>query len=309
MVDELLHDDMYAAAHRLLRSATTATETLAKDCRSLALDFENTATSIQSTLKLAVEEKAAISNRAAALQGEISERKRSLNRAQQTYTKAEETIQEAQHLYQRAVKREEAAQLKGNIIQGAQVAAVVTSFMSSRPTSLGMVGVGGVSAVAATVDRELLRAREERAVHLRQKQDARQERLESALAMTEDRGKLEAMRGEAEISDSTIGKLEECITALRTLAGVLLNAETFWRQIKVHCHLGGDHSVLSVVESAMVLPEGERKAVWQSTTFHERVKALVTQWKALLSICDEGMTQLSDVRETMFADLICRESA
>lgn len=309
LVIDLLADDLPHVAHSLLAAETATTSRLAVQSRSLALQFDEAATSLANALSAAIDTRARQEATRATLAAEVSDQWLGLRQAKADRDAADSALAEAERLYQAAEAREARARLKGTVIQAANVAAMVGSVVSTKSTNLGLIGMGGAAALAAQVDGQVLRAREERAVHLKQKQDARAERLASSRAAAELAERLRTIREEETIAEEALQALEEAVEALRTLAGVMLRAETFWSSVGEQMNGGGVDSVLGIIQSGADLAEEERKALWKSPSLANTTVAVQAQWVALQSICEECISGLGDTRRRMYINLATAEES
>lgn len=309
LVSDLLSDDLSHVARSLLYGESATASRLAVQSRSLALQFDDAASSLSEALSAAVDTRAQQEAARAALAAQVADRWLGLRRARATRDAADCSLAEAERLYDAAAAREASARLKGTVLQAANVAAMVGSVVSTRSTNLGLVGVGSVAALAASVDGQLVRAREERAVHLRQKQDARAEKLTSGREAIELAERLRVVREEETIAQEALLALEEAVEALRTLAGVMLKAETFWSVVGESIRGGRVDSVLGLIQSGAELGEKERKALWRSPSLKNRTVAVQTQWVALQSICEECISGLGDARNGMYSTLVSNEES
>lgn len=276
--------------------------------RSLALQFDNAATALSEALGTAVDTRAQQEATRATLSAQVADQRLSLRRARSSRDAADCALAEAESLYEAAEARETAAQFKGTVIQVANVAAMVGSVVSTKSTNLGLIGMGGAAALAAQVDGQVLRAREERAVHLKQKQDARAEKVANGRQAVELAERLRTIREEETIAQEALQALEEAVEALRTLAGVMLRAETFWSSVGEHIHASGVDSVLGIIQSGTELEDRERKALWKSPSLRNTTVAVQAQWVALQSICEDCIVGLGDARQGMYLTLMTQEA-
>lgn len=296
---DLLRDDLPAVAHSLLSAEAAAAARLARQSHALALDFDAAAADLTDAVATAFNTRLRQEAAHADLAQAVAHQWFGLHRAQATHDAAQLALQEADRLYVAAEAREASARLKISIANAAKFAAMVGTIASTSTRAISMLGASGATALAAQYDKQILQAREERAVHLKHRQDARKERLDGAREVSELRERLRAVREEKTIAQDAMDALEEALHAIRALGGVMLRAETFWKSITEHMEAGGMDSVLGIVQTGSKLGEEERKALWMSSSLKTTTEAVQAQWVALQSICDDCIAGLGEAREDM----------
>lgn len=288
LVSDLLSDDLQPVAVDILSSEKSSAKRLAAQSAKIALQFDDAATQLTETLSIAVQTRAGCEARRAALAARVADRWQRLRRARDTVYAANAAISDAERLHDQAAERESHARMASSALQVANVAAMVGSVMATRSAKIGMLGVGGtVAALSARADAEAMRAREERAVHLKLRMDARKDKLEGSRDVSEHGETLRAVRNEETLEDDVLASLEEGILALRSLAGVMVGAETFWKAAANECSGGGTQYLLGLVRSGGMLEDADRKALWQSPKLGNRMREIQAKYVALENVCNE----------------------
>lgn len=303
-VYELVGEGFVGVAGGVLRAGVEGVGGVVDDAAGLAEGFEAAAGEVEKVLVEAVKTRAVQEGRRKEIADSIAERCVNLQRARDAKQVAGMCFAEADRLYEEAVAKENVALFKGNVIQAAQIAAVLGSVVSARNPRLGLLGMGGVTALSATVDGQVARAREERAVHLRQKQVARDDKLEHTKDVAEISARLRATRREKSVSEGTLADLEDAITGLRELAAVMLRAEAFWRAVRMQCEGAGSAPLLNLIESATELPQDKRSALWASDHFRQTAVATHAQWVAMYNMCGDAVAAMKTTRTTLYSALV-----
>lgn len=301
LISDLLEDDLPAVAVSLLSGETAGAVRLATQSRSLAFLFEDAASQLSETLSDAAETRTACEAKRSTLASHVADRWLSLRRAKATAEAASVAMNEAEQLHDAAAKREDSARFKGSVLQYANVAVMVGSVISTRSTSLGIIGMGGAAALSANIDQQVLRAREERAVHLKHRNDAREEKLESSREAAELSERLRAVREEETLAEEALSAIERAVEMLRTLAGVLSDAENFWTALAGGCREEDVDSLFGLVKSGSALAEAERLTLWRSPRLGRRFGEVQARWVALQGICDECISGIGDAKKGLYA--------
>jgi hypothetical protein len=298
-VYSLLVDDLEDVALSTLRSANHGSASLAQSTRALADDFEACASDLQHTLELTLEKRADQEARRAALARECDEYRVLLRQAVNSKAVTDENYEEADRLYRLAVQRESVAGMKSTALQLAQVATFFGSILSSR-SSLHMVGLGGVTALSQVVDAEVLRVREEKAVHLHERHKQRTSKLDISREVAELTARLRLAREEDEVAETTVRSLEDAVNGLRCLSTVMLKAEVFWGKIETHCERSDSSALQTVIESSKSLPPHRRTELWTSDSFKKRAVIVYAPWVALHNVCGDYVDKMRGTRAQLY---------
>lgn len=297
IVKDLLHDNLFTPAKTLLEASHTQNTRLATSSHTLALAFEQAAQTVTEALKHALETQSDEQHCRESLQTKSANTHIRLNRARDTYSAATAALTDAETLYTAAETREHAAQIRGNVLHAAHVTAVMASFITTRSSVLA-VGMGGMAALAASVDTQVARAREERAVHLRHRNDARDERLASARDVAELTERARLSRREKEVSDAVISGLESCILKLRELAGVMLAAEAFWNDVSD----GVGDGYVKMIHAGEDLPQEERQVYWNGHC-KGRLGDGVAFWTAVSTVCQHAVCGVGEAQKSLYNNI------
>jgi hypothetical protein len=298
-VYSLLVDDLDDIALSTLRSANHGSSTLAQSSRALADDFESCATDLQATLEATLEKRADQEARRAALSRECDEYRIRLRQAVDSKNVTDESYEEADRLYREAVQRESVAGMKSTALQLAQVATFFGSILSSR-ASLHMVGLGGVTALSQVVEAEILRVREEKAVHLHERHKQRTSKLDISRDVAELTARLRLAREEDEVAECTVLSLEEAVKGLRCLSTVMLKAEVFWSQVETHCDRSDSNALQNVIESSKSLAPHRRAEIWTSDSFKKCAVVVYAPWVALHNVCGQYVDKMRGTRTELY---------
>ncbi|KAI0564432.1 hypothetical protein FGB62_25g256 [Gracilaria domingensis] len=230
VVHDLLRDGLNPAAKSLLTASNSQHKRLSHVSSTLAMQFEQAAHALTECLSRATHARAQQSSRHQERQTAVASKFSELTSTRRSAQGALLAFEEAEVRHAEAEQRESVARKGVMAMQAAHVAAVVGGFVSARSTPF-VIGAGSAAALASTFEGEVMRAREERAVHLRNRNDARDRRsqLEGNVAtlVTE----LRECRKEAVLESTVLDSLEHCASLLRELAGVMLQAESFWKGV------------------------------------------------------------------------------
>lgn len=125
---------------------------------------------------------------------------------------------------------QQAAHRRSTILHAAHLSAVVGTYMVTKSPTLAL-SVTGAAALVTNSDGDIMRAREERAVHLVQRNEARDERAVASAQIAELSQQLRCTRREENLSGVVLSNVERCVETLRKLAGVMIRVEEFWRDV------------------------------------------------------------------------------
>lgn len=276
VVQDLLRDQLHTAAHSLLTASRSEQNRLASVSNSLALAFEQAAINLTTCLTEATHARAHQTELREQKQSAVAHKFSQLNDTRRRAQGALRAFEDADMRHSEAEERERVARRRVVALQAAHVAAVIGGFVSPRSTPF-VIGAGSAAALANTFEGEVLRAREERAVHLRQRNDARERHslLEGSVAslVTE----LRECRKEQVLESGVLDTLVECALILRELAGVMLQAEAFWKGVAT----GLQDGLLELVNAA----EGRLL----DDAMKERFEQVEQFWGAVGRVCDRAM--------------------
>jgi hypothetical protein len=298
-VYSLLIDGMEDVALATLRSSSDDSARLAAEARQLATDFEAAADGVQTTLQLAVRRRAEQEERRKALAADVAEFRILLEAARGAKAASDVGFEEAHALYEEALRREAMASLKSSAMQVAQVATAVGSMVSARPT-LHMVGLGGVTALASAFEAEVVRVREEKAVHLHERQKQRMLRLDAGKEVAELTARLRVAREEDLVAEEAVRSLEDAAAGLRVLAGVMLKAEVFWGQVQTSLGQSDAVALVATIEGSGTLVAEKKAELWVTDAFKRRAVAVYSPWVALQSVCGVYVEKLRGTRATLY---------
>lgn len=298
-VYSLLVDGLDDVALATLGATNHGSAKLAGDARSLADEFETAASEVQRTLELTLARRAAQERRRKELARQVEEYRILLTQAQNSKVASDESFDEADRLYQSTLQRESIAVMKSNALHMAQVAAIAGALFSTR-TSLNVLGIGGVSALSSAFEAEVIRVREEKAVHLHARQKSRLSKLELAKEVAELQCRIRLASEEDEIAEAAVKSLEDAVAGLRCLSGVMLKAEVFWNQVETHCGRSDAAALHSIVETSKTLPPARRAELWKSDAFKQRAVRVYAPWVALQDICTQFMELMKGTRSTLY---------
>lgn len=298
-VYSLLVDGLEDVALATLSSTNHGSAKLASDARLLADDFETAATEVQRTLELTLERRAAQEQLRRELALQVEEYRILLAQAQNSKVVTDESFEEADMLYQASLQRESFALMKSNALHVAQIAAIAGALFSTR-TGLNVLGIGGVSALSSAFEAEVVRVREEKAVHLHARQKYRSSKLDLAKEVADLTCRIRFASEEDEVAEATVKSLEEAVAGLRCLSGVMLKADLFWGQIETHCGRSDAAALHSIVETSKNLPQERRADLWKSDAFKQRAVRVYAPWVALQDICTEFVELMKGTRSTLY---------
>lgn len=286
LIQDLFQDNQPTVAKSLLSGEAATAIRLASQSRALALQFEEAAVILSETLSLAGETRAQQESRRKRLAEQVANEWLKLQNARDENNASERLMTEAAELYEQAEKREEGARWKGNMLQMANVAAMVGSLVSTRSPNLGLIGMGSAAALAANVDRAVMRAREERAVHLKTRMEAREGMLKSGREVVETRERLRGVREEECLAGEVLKGIEASVEALRILAGEMLKAEGFWSGVGEGMSGGG--GLLGGVNEGWEVLAGSRGRM--------RISEVQARWAALKGVCDKCIDGVGEAK-------------
>ena len=266
---DLLHDNLPAPAEDMLRATRNHNASLADTSSSLAGEFSDAADTLSDALALAIVTQATQREKASIAKANSDESYVRLSNIRHTHIAASQAEQAAKALYESAERKESAARMRGNMVHAAHAATILGSLVTTRgaPLMLGM----SAAAIAQSLDTQAHRAREERAVHLRHRHDARDKRDVSAREMADVEERLRCARRDELLEQSVLEALEDSVEALRMLAGVMVSVEEFWRAVG-----GGVRGRLTLGGADMCVSE----------RFRVRVLDVIAFWKAVAAVCD-----------------------
>ncbi|CAN8061971.1 unnamed protein product [Agarophyton chilense] len=275
VVHDLLKDGLYPAAKSLLLASNSQHRRLAQVSNSLAMEYEQTANAVTECLTRATHARAEQSSRQNERQAVVTSTFNQLTNTRRKAQGALRAFEEAEKLHDQAEQREAVARKRVVALQAAHVAAVVGGFVSARSTPF-VIGAGSAAALASTFEGEVMRAREERAVHLRQRNDARDRRSDLEVSVATLVTELRERKREEVLESTVLDSLIDCATTLRRLAGVMLKAEAFWKGLST----GLQDRLLELVVAA----EGREF----DDGMGERLLQVETFWEAVGSVCENA---------------------
>ena len=280
----MLFDDYLTPAQNILSKSTSSNSRLANTSNHLALAFESAATDLAETLAEAHTTEQSQRVKIEHLRQSTQASYAILSRARCDHEEAYVKLCEASELYDAAQRRESSAQRVGTLLHVAHVSAVAASIVTTRSPTIAL-SLTGVAALAATSDKKAARAREERAVHLRHKNDARDEKAAAGIKVAEVGEKIRCVKRESVVADSVLKGLEKCVMVLRELAGVMVVVEGFWKDVRERVDVG----VVDLVAAGAELPEKERLAFWEGAPFKRQLERAVDFWTAVGVVCQRGL--------------------
>jgi hypothetical protein len=301
-VHSLLVDGLEDVALSTLRAANQSSVALARDARQLADEFETAAEDVQKTLGFTLERRAGQEKRRKELASQVDEYRILLTQAENSREVTKECYEEADRLYKEAVRKEDVAHMKTTAVHVAQVATVVGSIVSTRG-SLHVLGLGGVTAFSTIVEAEVMRVREEKAVHLHEKNKHRMANLDIAKEVAELTARLKLAREEDEIAEATVKSLEDAVVGLRSLSSVMLKAEFFWNHVEMHCGRSDADALESIVESSKAMTVERRSQLWVSESFKKRAVMVYCPWVALHDVCEQYSMRMTSTRVSLYSML------
>lgn len=296
---DLLLDGMSHVALTTLKISNERVSKIGDKACLLAGRFADCAEGIQKILDDTLEKQREQDIKRQELCDTISSYELLLARAREARLEKQDAAADAGRMYAEAVSKEEAAEIRGNCLQVAQFAAVVGSVIAKRPLRMGLMGVAGLNALSKSAEGQVLRAREEKAVHLRRKQLTNDEQLQLGNEIAELKVKLRTTHQAETIREEAIRALEKCVQDLRLLASSMLEAETFWKRVHSFCDSGEIVPMEEIVQTSSELAVDEQRALWRSRHFKERLVLLYAHWVALFGACDECMVGLQGTRITL----------
>ena len=289
-VQSFLGKNNRVAAESLLSSRQKSNQSLAKTSHTLALTFESAAGQLQQTLQHAITTRASQKSRVEHIQNSTADTYLQLARAKDTHAAAQTRLSEASCLYQEAERRQQSAQRRSTVLHAVHLSAVVGTYVATKSAATALT-VAGASAFASATDADISRAREERAVHLVERNEARDERTAASAEIAHLTEQLRCSRREHNLSQDVLLNIEECIDTLRKLSGVMLRVEEFWRDVSTTVE-SGLCELLHLKGS-----QGEDcEAVWDGR-WKEAVENGGEFWVAVGAVCDRTLRGVERVAD------------
>jgi hypothetical protein len=307
-VHALLVDGLDDVALATLRATNDGSEKLAADARKLSDEFTAAADDVQATLQATLQRRADQEQRRKALAGDVAEYRVLLEQARDSKTASDLGFEEAHSLYEEALRREAVASMKYTTMQVAQAVTAIGSVFSSRP-GLHVVGLGGVSALASAFESEVMRVREEKAVYLHERHKQRMSRLDLGKDVAELTARLRVAREEDQVAEATVQSLEDAVSGLRVLSGIMLKAEVFWGQVETDLGRADSLALQAMIESSKALPAERRAELWTTDGFKRRAVAVYSPWVALQHVCDNYVERIAGTRTNLYDMLQCPGAA
>lgn len=298
-VYSLLVDGMEDIALSTLRGASNGSSTLAKDAQQLAKEFEKITADVQESLILTLEKQAAQEERRAKLCAEVEEFRVLLSHARKSKGTTEERLIEAEQLYQETVQKESTANMKNSLLYATQLITLIGTVVSSKAT-VHAIGFSGATALQNAVDGEIMRAREEKAVHLHEKHKLTMSNLDLSKEIAELSARLRVAREEDQVAQEAVESLQASIVGLQNLSSVMLKAEAFWNRVGNHCGRSDSMALQSVVEQSRALSLEQRAELWGSDNFRRRAVQVYAPWVALRDVCTDYIDKMHSTRSGLY---------
>lgn len=275
VLQDLVVDRLRPAAKTLITASKIEQARLSELSNSLAASFEQAAQDLTSCLTHASLAHATQNQKRLERHTLLKQKHTDLGAARLRARNASLGFEDANCRHEKAEKEEKKAQRCTMALQATQVAAMVGTFVATKRTPYA-IGASSARLLATTFQDRALRAREERAVHLRARQDAREQQLTWEGSVNTLVTEMRECREEEVVESAILNVLVECVTLLRRLAGVMLQASAFWKGVSD----GMETCLLSTLSSG----EGhELDPAWK-----RQLDLVHAFWKAVSSICENA---------------------
>lgn len=134
--------------------------------------------------------------------------------------------------------------------------------------------------------------------HYRKQQlEHEKQRKIAKIKMAEAAQKIASFQNEVEVNKSSQYCLNEAVTALRQIQGVMINTANFWRDTEAVCKNVTENHFTKKVKGINDRTESSRKILWKSSTFKKEALAYYGKWVALRHVCVNAGKQLSFAQE------------
>ena len=128
-----------------------------------------------------------------------------------------------------------------------------------------------------------------------------QEMRHEALAKMESFTAKIALCGEDQnMAECAVDALHEAAGALKHLSAVMMQAASFWEQMKDHCQSLAKKEMRSRVEEVLRYSEDKRLKVWTSKAFKRQAVQFCASWVALCAICIDYMEQIKQTKKDLY---------
>lgn len=307
LAQDLLSDGLpQLAATHLSSSIPAHTANLPMRARKLSDAFASAAASAGQTTALAERVHAQQLTRRDSLCEAVADEHARMQKAKLEMEEHSRSADEARTMYQVAESRERLARSRRDVLQGVRVASTIGSFCitQSHPTAAALAAAGATatSTLITAADKDMMRAREERAVQLHRADcsDARCVAARTVAAEASER--IRHVRREETLADDAVVDIRNVETALRSLAATMIAAETFWKGLandhddSTRCCFSDAKAAVALIEYAAQKSETERAVFVQSERFEAVWSKATAWWTAVSDICDDAVASVSDVR-------------
>ena len=128
-------------------------------------------------------------------------------------------------------------------------------------------------------------AREEKMVHYKKMNEQQEKRREALMKLAQYAMTIQQSKDDEAQTENAIHALQCAIGALKSLSAVMMQAATFWLQMKSHCDELAKADIKKQIETVLRLPEERRMKVWTSLPFKVKAVRYYAKWVALDDVC------------------------
>lgn len=307
LAQDLLHDGLpQLAATHLSSSIPTHTANLPARARKLSDAFASAAAAAAQTTALAERVRAHQISRRDSLCEAVADEHARIQKAKVDMEEHSNRAQEARNMYSVAESYERIARSRRDVLNGVRVASTIGSMCvtQSHPTvaALAAVGATATASLVASAEKDIARAREERAVQLHRADccDVRCVAARSVAAEASER--LRHVRREETLAENAVDDIRKVESALRSLAATMIAAETFWKglvndhDISPRCSYADARAAVTLIECAARKSHHQRAVFVHSDRFEAVWRKATAWWTAVSAVCDDAVASVADVR-------------
>lgn len=308
LAQDLLNDGLpQLAATHLSSSIPAHTASLPIRARKLSDAFASAAATAGQTIGLAERVRAQQITRRDSLCEAVADEHARMQKAKQEMAEHSLSAREARTMYEVAESQERLARSRRDVLSGVRLASTIGSLCisQSHPTvaALAAAGATATTSLITTADKDLLRAREERAVQLHRADCCDARCVAARTVAAESFERIRHARREETVVDDAVEDIRRVETALRSLAATMIAAETFWKGLAedhndcVRNSFSDAKAAVSLIEHAAQKNDHERAVFVQSDRFETVWARATAWWTAVSNICDDAVVSVTDVRK------------
>uniref|UniRef100_A0A1X7UW90 Uncharacterized protein n=1 Tax=Amphimedon queenslandica TaxID=400682 RepID=A0A1X7UW90_AMPQE len=200
--------------------------------------------------------------------------------------KMETNKKEQEAAHQEACRLEAQAEMYMEKAEKKEDKAIAEQSSVLKNIANGFTGMVGFKAFDMDPHKDAAKAaREEKMVYYKKMNEQQEKRREALMKLAQYTITIQQTKDDEAQTENAIHALQCAIGALKSLSAVMMQAATFWLQMKSHCDDLAKADVKKQIETVLRLPEERRMKVWTSIAFKVKAVRYYAKWVALDDVC------------------------